>query len=307
MTRRELHVTLETVTPLILHGADNRTPELRPPSFRGAMRYWWRAALGGIIGDENLEALHKLEGAVFGSTEHGSPISLRIGESNVQKTYADLLPHKDAPRERVSRKAIEGNFELILTQPRHDDALVWDAACASLELALTFGGVGQRSRRGYGALRIVEASEVKIKAFPITKNGWKEHVARASQQAIDVAMRIAVQIQGQDDLGRVENLADYPCATNAGLIWLYDLQAHTAMEAMTWFMRQTKKKRAFGGINPRQASPLWMHPIQTGSSSYGLLCTVLTSDFQGADYGHVENFLNKLGGEPLKVKGWNTL
>ncbi len=44
-----LTVTLETVTPLFLGGADPRgAPELRAPSFRGAMRYWLRAALGTV-------------------------------------------------------------------------------------------------------------------------------------------------------------------------------------------------------------------------------------------------------------------
>ena len=302
---RELRVTLETVTPLLLHGADNETPELRPPSFRGAMRYWWRAALGGVIGDKNLKGLHELEGSVFGSTERASPISLRLREVAIQdaKPKPYLLPHKNIAR----RDGIVGTFELILTQPRHADTLVWEAACASLELALTFGGVGQRSRRGYGALRIVEATEDKVKSFPITKRGWKRHVQRVSQQAIDVAMEIAVQTLGSDNLGRAKSLVDYPCATNAGLIRLYDIEADTAMEAVTRFMRKTKKKRAFGGVNPRQASPLWMRPIQTGSSSYGLLCAVLTSDFRDANYDYVEKFLKDLGGEPLKVKGWNTL
>lgn len=304
MTRNQMWVTLETVTPLLLHGADNKTPELRPPSFRGAMRYWWRAALGGVIGDKNLKGLHELEGAVFGSTERVSPIGLRLGEARIQsadpKPY--LLPHKSIAR----RDGIVGTFELILTQPRHDDALVWAAACASLELALTFGGVGQRSRRGYGALRIVEASDGQVKPFPTTKHGWKEQVMRVSQQAIDVAMRMAIQVLGSDQIGRVERRVDYPCATNAGMIRLYDWSEPTATEAVKRFMRQTKENRAFGGANPRQASPLWMRPIQT-RNSYGLLCTVLTSDFRGADYDHVERFLKDLGGEPLKVKGWNTL
>lgn len=43
----KLTVTLETVTPLFLGGADPRgEPELRPPAFRGTLRYWLRAALG---------------------------------------------------------------------------------------------------------------------------------------------------------------------------------------------------------------------------------------------------------------------
>lgn len=43
---RTLTVTLETVTPLFLGGADPRgAPELRAPAFRGALRYWLRATL----------------------------------------------------------------------------------------------------------------------------------------------------------------------------------------------------------------------------------------------------------------------
>ncbi len=39
---RQLTVTLETVTPMFLGGAEPRgKPELRAPSFRGALRYWW--------------------------------------------------------------------------------------------------------------------------------------------------------------------------------------------------------------------------------------------------------------------------
>lgn len=34
---------LETVTPLFLAGANQTEAELRPPAFRGALRYWFRA------------------------------------------------------------------------------------------------------------------------------------------------------------------------------------------------------------------------------------------------------------------------
>lgn len=307
---KTLHITLETVTPLLLHGTNGKTPELRPPSFRGAMCYWWRAALGGVIGDKNLKALHELEGAVFGSTEHGSPISLRLGEVKVQnaepKPY--LLPHKNIAK----RDGIVGAFELILTQPRHDDALVWEAACASLELALTFGGVGQRSRRGYGALQIVEATDSKVKPFPSTKRGWEAHVKRVGARAVDTAARFAIAYKAQSN--RVENWADYSCATDQGLIRLCDLQAGTAMDAVKQFMERVPKDDALGRIEvkrngrtvkKRQASPLWVRPIQTGSS-YGLLCTVLTSQFDGANYQFVEEFLDKkFPGKDLTVRGWN--
>ncbi len=45
----QLSVTLETVTPLFLGGADPRgAPDLRSSAFRGALRYWLRAALGMV-------------------------------------------------------------------------------------------------------------------------------------------------------------------------------------------------------------------------------------------------------------------
>ena len=78
MADRSLSVTLETVTPLFLAGAEERgAPELSPPAFRGVLRYWLRAALGGAIGDQNWEGLRQLESAVFGSTNGRSPITIR--------------------------------------------------------------------------------------------------------------------------------------------------------------------------------------------------------------------------------------
>jgi len=75
-----MKVTLEAVTPLFLGGADPRgEPELRAASIRGALRFWLRALLGGVIGDKDLDALRKAESAVFGSTDTGaSPVVVRI-------------------------------------------------------------------------------------------------------------------------------------------------------------------------------------------------------------------------------------
>ena len=293
---RELRVRLETVTPMLVRGADNRTPELRPPSFRGAMRYWLRAALGGVIGDSNLEGLHKLESAVFGSPDVGSPISIRLRPLNVKRHKAFVLPHKRKGRE----DALVGEVELVITQTLDQDPVIWDAALASLKLALTFGGVGLRSRRGYGTLRI----ESGLPTFPTTLNGWKPHVGRVAQVAISAAMGLAGALKVPTP-GLPAGPAAYPCATRSGLIRLCDTQKPSAMQAVESFMSQVQGNKALGGINPRQASPLWVRPIQTGPARYGLLCVVLASNFDGNDYGFVKGFLATFPGEYLLVKGWN--
>jgi CRISPR type III-B/RAMP module RAMP protein Cmr1 len=78
---------LETVTPLFLGGADQQ-PELRPASVRGALRYWLRTALGGVIGDNNLNELRCLEADVFGETERGSRVVVRLqGMPNTMTNY----------------------------------------------------------------------------------------------------------------------------------------------------------------------------------------------------------------------------
>ncbi len=40
---RSITFECETITPMFLACADGKTPELRPPSIKGLMRFWWRA------------------------------------------------------------------------------------------------------------------------------------------------------------------------------------------------------------------------------------------------------------------------
>jgi hypothetical protein len=79
------------------------------------------------------------------------------------------------------------------------------------------------------------------------------------------------------------------------------------MDAVSEFMRRVPQNSAFGGINPRQASPLWVRPIHL-DDHYGLLFTVLASSFRGSDYSRIQSFLDNVFPPTLdlKVPGWNT-
>ena len=57
----------ETITPMFMYGADGTTPELRPASIKGVMRFWWRAIHGENSEYEN-----------FGTTEKKSSFSIKI-------------------------------------------------------------------------------------------------------------------------------------------------------------------------------------------------------------------------------------
>jgi CRISPR-associated protein Cmr1 len=87
----------ETITPMFLAGADGKTPELRPPSIKAAMRFWWRA----INGHLQLPDLKEKEALIFGGSgknEERSKFSIRV--KNIQGTPTN----KKFPSRNVNTK-----------------------------------------------------------------------------------------------------------------------------------------------------------------------------------------------------------
>jgi CRISPR-associated protein Cmr1 len=194
MASGRFSVILETVTPLFLGGADPRgEPELRAASIRGALRFWLRALLGGVIGDDEnaLKALRQAEAAVFGSTDTGaSPVVVRICNPRCgacvsfsklaewdpsSKSYnwpgiAYLFFAARKTQNEPERSAIpaKSSFELELrlrTGVRDQDSL--QKAYAALWLLTHLGGLGARSRRGAGSLQVTQVNgNMPISALP---------------------------------------------------------------------------------------------------------------------------------------------
>lgn len=188
---QEIVLNLETVTPLFLGGADPRgEPELRAASIRGALRFWLRALLGGVIGDKDLDALRKAESAVFGSTNTGaSPVVVRV-KSHFAKTISfSQLAQWDNTLGNYRRPGIAylffsarqiGNeperyairagmtFELELTlRPGANADYAFEQAYAALWLLMHLGGLGARSRRGAGSLQVTQVhGNVPSSALP---------------------------------------------------------------------------------------------------------------------------------------------
>jgi len=214
---KEFRVTLETVTPLFLGGAETRgkpnpleayqrngrtyykaknvqggDPELRPPTFRGALRYWLRALAGESTGG-NLDVLHDIENNVFGSaaSEQGRSSSVRVlirepklqpaklyekqptehvkknGTTIPQPTGRDYLYWSMAEsggnnklRYQPPKKYYpEGTtFEMVLSAMFQNETALQKAA-AALWMLVHFGGIGSRSRRTAGSLSAVNSAD----------------------------------------------------------------------------------------------------------------------------------------------------
>lgn len=194
---RRLTLTLDIVTPLFLGGADPRgAPELRVSSFRGVLRYWLRAALGGVIGDCDIDALLKAEATVFGDTRGVSPIEIRLSKSELCHRGYNPLPHK-AMRFPFNGFNPGQNFQITFMD-RQTDTVSWYAAVNALLLAVRFGGLGRRSRRGFGSLSLKQANISQaqlsenwlrlLKQVPTSSEEWEQNLKdllKATEVAVD--------------------------------------------------------------------------------------------------------------------------
>jgi CRISPR-associated protein Cmr1 len=303
----QIKLTLETVTPLFLGGAKGKDgpPELRPPAFRGAMRYWFRAAAGGVIGDKNLEGLHKLESAVFGDTDSGSPITVRVVQKELESAKTKILPHKSPPESGV-REAFrpEQQFDLILQTHAWIDPVVFINAAMSLNLALLFGGIGLRSRRGAGSLMVTKSSMPDwIPPFPTKLSDWKGFIQRIGRQSIKMARKLA-EMQKIDQ--PPEFSSTYPHAGRNSIVRISNSPFESPTLAMQTLMNKMPKDRYLGyiGHNERQASPLWVRVIKA-DGQYRLLFCVLPSNFRGADYAKLAKKVDEFATENIEIEGWN--
>jgi CRISPR-associated protein Cmr1 len=169
-----LSLEVEVLTPLFLGGAEpNDRAELRAPALKGALRFWYRTVAGDYA---------STEGARFGSSRSDtgqSPFAIVLSrkgglqadqnwpqvcgqppDSRVQgdiQYFGYTLRTRGRPPNDRRCFAPESRFELRLVARRtHIDQEERQAWLASLWLLVAFGGLGNRSRRGFGSLAIVD-------------------------------------------------------------------------------------------------------------------------------------------------------
>jgi CRISPR-associated protein Cmr1 len=157
------------ITPMFLGGA-NQQAELRPPSIRGAMRWWFRA----MIGENNIDNLKHAETDVFGNNNTSSKVVVRLAYQDYQNyvennalAYYKLNSNYN-PGIRRDTGSDAGLIYLLFTALRDrqfiKEGFSFDIklsssnprelneAVKSLWLLMNLGGIGLRSRRGLGNL-----------------------------------------------------------------------------------------------------------------------------------------------------------
>lgn len=106
---RTIQATYRVVTPMFLGGADPEKAEFRLPSFKGVLRFWWRALAWGRVIDELgngsralpqqdqiLRRIKKQEDWLFGSTEAQAKFLLHAETDKPQRVRkGEVLQNED--------------------------------------------------------------------------------------------------------------------------------------------------------------------------------------------------------------------
>lgn len=313
----KLILPLEIVTPLFLGGADQQ-PELRPASMRGALRYWFRALVGG--GLENmrghLEELRVRESAVFGDTGAASAVTVRLTgtapvmqDFNLDKNKAhgrggrghgesghDYLYYstKLGANDRVpfAPRAAEPSVRLILSS--RSPALLRQAGAAAW-LLTRLGGLGTRSRRCAGSLQagahsgaLLDLPDFAVMAGSV--EGLRDELAGGLRRVRALHGTVAKPPLEYDVLHPSLCRVWVASHGEAGHTWKGAVERTGA--AMQHFRKQrgVVENSIFGlpvkNLPPRESlglsrrsSPLWLRVTRLAGGEYVTVATLFKSEF----------------------------
>ena len=177
---------VETITPMFLSGADQGKAELRAASIKGLLRYWWRA----LQAEDDLNKLRDRENGIFGSADEGygaSSFSIRISHDGELKSTKDKFPQTSFYKVPVEGKTFkinileylaygtyeykrgEGNVFIREYIPSGCKFIVsanifrkdyLNDILTTIYIFSLFGGIGSRSRNGFGSFNILNKVEV---------------------------------------------------------------------------------------------------------------------------------------------------
>lgn len=169
--------TCTTITPLFMAGADGSTPELRAPGIKWALRFWWRALNGHLAIDSQIRdkkiisaGLRDQEATIFGgaganqSDGQRSSFTLQVKPIRVNESAAEkLVPHKE--KGFTAKAFVNTSFEVIVrlledysieatVQEQRQKIFDRERLLALVQLTFLLGGLGRRSRRGMGSVKL---------------------------------------------------------------------------------------------------------------------------------------------------------
>lgn len=322
-----INATYKIVTPMFIGDANQEATWISPMSFKGALRFWWRALVWGKIrnsvenDEEALKELHKQEAKLFGSTDTGKgKITVKnLQPDKIQKvkdwppndannnssylaygiTESGNTPHREGMQENIC-------FDVNLILNGISDGQKKEII-VSLQLLGMFGGLGARSRRGLGAIQlerlndeqysIKDANDYQQKAERLLKDiaiGDKAPYTAFSNAAnIKSGGALKAARIAHSELGRIyKNYRGQPSSLRGAKKKVFGLP-----------LKGTEEKARQGTEEVRRASPLFFHIISFENGTFGYSVLSLPSSIfhkdkkhQDVDWSLLDGFMNEIGG-----------
>lgn len=200
----------ELITPLFGGGVEPTKPDpitiVRVTEIRGQLRFWWRAIRGGQFGSDaqGLQSMKLVESAIWGAAstnERPSPSQVQIiiknpasGDPRKYSLFEPELQYAAFPLQKGDKEVLQDvAFTLQLSFPRSakfinedDKETVLDEVEAEVNAALwaweTFGGLGARTRRGFGAIGCLSKNDGESSALTSATHSAKDVKAKLVEE-----------------------------------------------------------------------------------------------------------------------------
>jgi CRISPR-associated protein Cmr1 len=315
-----LKATFRITTPMFLSGVDQNRAEMRVPSIKGALRFWWRALAFGRPGN-SIKAIRTEEAKLFGGTgpdEGQSKIMLRLSKTTVEsamqqrwgpsrwEAYAGygLIEMIEGQQRNYLKPG--GRFELELrTKPnRGQKDAVSDIEKQQLGTALRalgfLGGIGGRSRKGWGSVQLESLIGLSNKwNAPDTVDSLRSELTSLfSDHSNATPDYTAFHVQARFALGPMQADAT---AAHRFLAERYK-EAIRAIDPKCGEREQFGLPRENAGRNAdqRRSSPLFLHIHELSDGQAVPVAAFLPALFlpqqssPAGEWRHIETLLNKV-------------
>lgn len=187
-TGTTLTATYRIATPMFCAGANHCSAELRLPSFKGALRFWWRSLMWGKVQDHH--ELREREAQLFGSSDSKagqSKVRLRVVSKNLGNVegppnvfekggllgahylgYGVMEAFPSRPKKtkagQLTRGMLDGGtFSIECRLSPLATVGQIDEVERALILLGTVGGLGAKARKGFGSLTLTELRRDEVR------------------------------------------------------------------------------------------------------------------------------------------------
>lgn len=219
---KSIEATFRVVTPLFMAGSDQNQAEFRIPSLLGALRFWYRATAPKNM-QKDIAALRRAETALFGSIGTGQAqfvVRMKsdrivIGDPAksewVRNRYGiSYLGFGPITYKGILRKYIkeESEFKLgFIFRPIIEKPDIDGLKRAIWALSL-FGGLGSRSRHGFGSIMLTSLKDEEGKEI------WRSQQTR---EDLHISIQEFITSIGSKD---ISGLSEYTAFTSSSRIIL---------------------------------------------------------------------------------------